>query len=78
MHDLIGALFLNTISFWTLSFLFAAAAKRSIVPFTTIHEYMHDIFLLAEYWPLDKSFPSTHFFVTNLDTVESCNNLDVL
>ena len=38
MHDFL-ALFLNATSFSTLSsFSFAAAAKRSVVPFTTIYE----------------------------------------
>ena len=37
MHDLNGALFLKTVSFSALSFLFAAATKRSIAPFTTIY-----------------------------------------
>ena len=40
MHDLNGAFSLNETSFSALSFSFAAAAaaaKRSIVPFTTIY-----------------------------------------
>ena len=37
IHDLNGALLLSAISFSVLSFLFAAAAKRSIAPFTTIY-----------------------------------------
>ena len=36
IHDLNRALFLNARFHSVLSFLFAAAAKRSIVPFTTI------------------------------------------
>ena len=36
IHDLSGALFLNTTYFSALPFSFAAAAKRSIPPFTTI------------------------------------------
>ena len=36
-YDLNGALFLNGRSFSALSFSFTAAAKRSIVSFTTIH-----------------------------------------
>ena len=37
MHDLNGALFLNTTFFSALSFSFAAAAKSSNVPFATIY-----------------------------------------
>ena len=37
MHDLNGALFLNTLFYSALSFLFAATAKRSIVTFATIY-----------------------------------------
>ena len=37
MHDLNGALFLNTTFFSALSFSVPAAAKRSIFPFTTIY-----------------------------------------
>ena len=37
IHDLNGALFLNATSFSALSFSFAAAAKISIVPFTTVY-----------------------------------------
>ena len=37
MHDLNGALFLNTTPFSALSFSFGAATKRSIGPFTTIY-----------------------------------------
>ena len=37
MHDLNGALFLNSTSFSALSFSFAAAAKSYIIPFTTIY-----------------------------------------
>ena len=37
MHDLYKALFLNATSLSVLSFSFAAAAKRSIVLFTTIY-----------------------------------------
>ena len=62
MHDLNGALFLNATSFSVLSFSFAAAAKRSNVPFTTIYaslqshksdhlniEVLKFTFLLTEY-----------------------------
>ena len=37
MHDLNGALFSNATSYSALSFSFAAAAKRSMVPFKTIY-----------------------------------------
>ena len=37
MHDLNGALFLNATFFRASSFSFAGAAKRSIVPSTTIY-----------------------------------------
>ena len=37
IHDLNGTLFFNTTSFSDLSFSFAAVAKRSIFPFTTIY-----------------------------------------
>ena len=36
------------------------------------------MFLLTEYWPRFKSFTLINVFVTNLDTVESFNNLDIL
>ena len=36
------------------------------------------MFLLTDYWPLDKSFTLIHFFVTNFDKEESFNNLDIL
>ena len=97
MHDLNGGLFLNATSLSGLSFSFAAAAKRSIVPFTTIyasllsHKYdlNIDVFnlfvdrilttcLSTEFLPLDKSFTLIHFFVTNLDTVDSFNDLNIL
>ena len=39
IHDLNGVLFSNVTFFSALSFSFAAAAKRYIVPFTI---YMHD------------------------------------
>ena len=73
MHDLNEALFYNATSFSTLSFSFAAAANRSLVPFTTIYASLWSkydrsikvlklIFFLTEYWSLDKSFTSTLFF----------------
>ena len=34
-------------------------------------------FLLTEYCPYDKSFTSIHFLVTNFNTVEPFNNLDI-
>ena len=37
IHDLSGALFLYATAFSALSFPFVAAAKRSIVPFTSVH-----------------------------------------
>ena len=37
MNDLNGALFLNATFFSALSLSFAAAAKRLIVPYTTIY-----------------------------------------
>ena len=37
MHGRNGALFLNSNSFYALSFSFPGAAKISIVPFTTVH-----------------------------------------
>ena len=37
MHVLNGALFFNVTFFSALSFLFATAAKWSIIPFVTIH-----------------------------------------
>ena len=73
MHDLNGAILLNATFFSALSFSFEAAAKRS---FPLLQQYSHHyshinndshievlnlIFLLAEYWPLDKSFISIHF-----------------
>ena len=92
MHDLNGALFLNATFFWSLSFSFAAAAaaKRLL---SLLKQYMHHYshinvivtlkfetlyFLLTEYWSFDKSFTSTHFFVTHFDTAQSLNSLDIL
>ena len=91
MHDLNGALFLKATFFSVLSLSFAAAAgRRSVVPFTAIcaslqsHKPDRNIevlnlkFLLTEYYSLDKSFTLVHFFVTNFDTDESFNNLDIM
>ena len=82
MHDLNGALLLNVTSFYILSFLLPASAKRYIVLFRRIYislqlhksdlniEVLNLIFLLTEYCPLDISFTSIHFLVTNFDAVE--------
>ena len=91
MHDLNGALFLNATFFWSLSFSFAAAAAKRLL--SLLKQYMHHYshinviltlkfetlyFLLTDYWSFDKSFTSTHFFVTNFDTAQSFNSLDIL
>ena len=88
MYDLNGELFLK------ISFLFLDLASLSpstvILDFTAIYaslssdksdlnlEVLNLIFLLTEYYPLDKPFTSIHLFVRNFETVELFNNLDTL
>ena len=88
MHDLNGIS--NAAHFSDLSFSFAAAAKRSFIPFTTIYAtlYSHKsdlnkghlnlICLLREHRLTDKSFFSIHVLITTFDAVELFNNLDFL
>ena len=78
--------YLNGALFLAMLLSFTAAAKRSIVPLTTIYASLYDLsievlnftFLLAEYGPLHKSFTSILFLASNFDTVGSFNNLDIL
>ena len=88
MHDLNGALFLSQKSFCSISVF--EVVLTFILPFTTKYmsleshksdpsiEVLNLIFLLTEYWPIDKSFTLTHSLVTNFDTDELFNNLDIL
>ena len=88
MRDINEALFLKVGFLFLL--LLELVPVTLIIPFTTVYaslyshksdlkiEVLNLIFLLTEYWPLDKSFNLIDLFVTNFGTIESFSSLDIL